>query len=148
MLFWLGRAKEGLAVQDEIREKGGEAIFIACDVSKSGEVDEAVEKVITEYGKIDILFNNAGGGDGDNFPNETDEGCERVLAVNLSGTFYMSRSVWPHMVKSGGGRIVNNSSLAAPDGETHSMKANFDMMQILDGPELAKGHAIETRFRA
>ena len=187
------REKEGVAVRDEIRSKGGEAIFVACDVSKSGAVDEAVGKVIAEYGKINILFNNAGGGDGANFPNETDEGWERVLAVNLSGTFYMSRAVWPHMVSGGGGRIVNNSSLAAqrgfsknmydwvgrapsasyyaakagvdaftrysagiggqhnirvnavrpgqiitplaaPDGENHSMKANFDMMQILDGP--------------
>ena len=63
-----------------------------------------------------ILFNNAGTGTGEDFPNEEDEGWERVVGVNLSGTFYMSRAVWPHMVGAGGGAIVNNSSIAAVIG--------------------------------
>ena len=63
-----------------------------------------------------ILFNNAGTGTGEDFPNEEDEGWERVVGVNLSGTFYMSRAVWPHMVGAGGGAIVNNSSIVAVIG--------------------------------
>ncbi|MCH2507585.1 MAG: SDR family oxidoreductase, partial [Dehalococcoidia bacterium] len=106
------RVDEGTSVQDAINANGGEAKFFSCDVSKSEECVQTIEKVIQEFGRIDILFNNAGSGDGGNFPNETNEGWERVLSVNLSSVFYMSKAVWPHLISAGGGKIVNNSSLA------------------------------------
>ena len=104
-----------------IRDRGGEAKFFACDVSKSEECDQTIEKVVQEFGRIDILFNNAGTGSGENFPDETNEGWERVLSVNLSSVFYMSKAVWPHLIAAGGGKIVNNSSLAAQRGFSKNM---------------------------
>jgi len=115
------RDKEGIAVQNAITSKGGEAIFVPCDVADRKQVDKAVDTVVSAYHRIDILFNNAGGGDRGNFPEETDEGWERVLSVNLSGVFYMCRAVWPHMVRGGGGRIVNMSSVAAQRGFSKKM---------------------------
>ena len=115
------REKEGIDVENAIKSDGGEALFVSCDVGNRQQVDEAVEKIVSAYGGVDILFNNAGGGDRGNFPDETDEGWERVISVNLTGTFYMSRAVWPHMVKGGGGRIVNNSSVAAQRGFSKKM---------------------------
>ena len=115
------REKEGIDVENAIKSDGGEALFVSCDVGNRQQVDDAVGKVVSAYGGLDILFNNAGGGDRGNFPDETDEGWERVISVNLTGTFYMSRAVWPHMVKGGGGRIVNNSSVAAQRGFSKKM---------------------------
>ena len=115
------REKEGGEVEASIKEDGGEALFVRCDVSDRAQVDSAVRKVVDEYGRIDVLFNNAGGGARGNFPEEDDEGWNRVLAVNLTGTFYVCRAVWPHMVEGGGGRIVNMSSVAAVRGFSKPM---------------------------
>ncbi len=115
------RVEQGLKVQEAINSEGGEATFIRCDVSDRNAVDSAVEETVSKYGTVNILFNNAGGGAGENFPNEEDETWDRVIGTNLSGTFYMSRAVWPHMIKAGGGAIVNNSSIAAVIGFSKSM---------------------------
>ena len=115
------RVEQGLKVQETIKSEGGEATFISCDVSDSKAVDSAVKETVSKYGTVNILFNNAGGGVGENFPNEEDEGWDRVIDTNLSGTFYMSRAVWPHMIEAGDGAIVNNSSIAAVIGFSKSM---------------------------
>ncbi len=115
------REKEGHAVESSIRDDGGEALFVRCDVSDSEQVNSAVRTVLDKYGRIDALFNNAGGGDRGNFPNENDDAWDRVLSVNLTGTFYMCRAVWPHMINAGGGRIVNMSSVAAVRGFSKKM---------------------------
>ena len=117
------RAEQGRDVQDAIRDAGGDATFIACDVADSESVDLAVAEAVATYGTIGILFNNAGGGAGENFPNESDETWDRIIRVNLTGTFYMSRAVWSHMVEAGGGAIVNMSSLAATAGFSEKMQA-------------------------
>ena len=115
------REEEGLKVQEAIKSNGGDATFISCDVMDREAVDSAVEKAISTYGTVNVLFNNAGGGTPGNFPDEDDEGWDRVIRVNLSGTFYMSRAVWPHMVEAGGGAIVNMSSIAAVVGFSKNM---------------------------
>lgn len=115
------RVEQGLKVQEAIKSKGGEAKFIRCDVSDSKAVDSAVKEAVSKYGTVDILFNNAGVAVPENFPNEEDEGWNWVIGINLSGTFYMSRAVWPHMIQAGGGAIVNNSSLAAVAGFSKKM---------------------------
>lgn len=110
------REEQGLKVQDVIRGEGGEATFIRCDVMDREAVDAAVDKAVSSYGPVNVLFNNAGFGAPQNFPDEDDESWDTVIGVNLSGTFYMSRAVWPHMVEAGGGAIVNVSSVAAVIG--------------------------------
>ncbi len=115
------REKEGQTVRQAVEDRGGEAIFISCDVSDRQQVDSAVQTVADRWGRIDVLFNNAGGGGPGNFPNEEDDVWKRVLDVNLTGTFYMSRAVWPHMIAGGGGKIVNMSSVAAQRGFSKKM---------------------------
>ena len=115
------REDEGLRAQEAITGEGGEAKFITCDVMDRKSVDAAVEKTVETYGTVNVLFNNAGFGAGQNFPNEDDESWDMVIKVNLSGTFYMSRAVWPHMIEAGGGSIVNMSSIAAVVGFSKNM---------------------------
>ena len=115
------REEQGLKVQEAIRQEGGEATYISCDVMDRKAVDSAVEKAIATFGAINTLFNNAGFGAGQNFPDEDDESWDTVIKVNLNGTFYMSRAVWPHLIEAGGGAIVNMSSIAAVIGFSKNM---------------------------
>ena len=110
------REAEGQAVQQAICATGGEAVFIQCDVSDRRAVEAAVAQTVARYGGLHVLFNNAGGGALDRFPEESEEVWERVLKVNLTGTFLMSQAVWPHFIAAGGGTIINMSSLAAVSG--------------------------------
>ena len=103
------REPEGQKVQDAIRAEGGDATFIACDVGDRKAVDAAVAKTVETYGGVDILFNNAGGGSGQIFPDEDDDNWDRIIRVNLTGTFYMSRAAWPHLVEAGGGAITSTA---------------------------------------
>lgn len=119
------RDDQGKAVEATIREAGGEATFISCDVGDEAAVNAVVEKAAATYGGIDILFNNAGGGGREHFPNESSEEFNRVINTNLNGTLYVSQAVWPHMIKAGGGAVVNMSSVAATRGTSPKMHAKF-----------------------
>lgn len=119
------REEKGREVQAAIRKEGGEATFITCDVGDADSVDAAVAEAARVYGAIHILFNNAGGGGGGSFPNSSTEDWNRVINVNLNGTFYVSRAVWPHLVAAGGGGVVNMSSLAAQRGFSPRMYEEF-----------------------
>ena len=107
------REPEGLKVQEDIRRDGGDATFIRCDVTDSEAVNAAVDETVSTCGGVNVLFNNAGGGFGGLFPDEDDDTFDATIRLNLYGTFYMSRAVWPHLVEAGGGAIVNVSSVAA-----------------------------------
>ncbi len=119
------REEQGRAVEAAIRDAGGAATFIVCDVSDEDSIVAAVDHAAATYGTIDVLFNNAGGGGPGNFPDETRETFERVVNVNLTGTFSMSRAVWPHLVSAGGGAVINMSSLAAQRGFSSRMQDEF-----------------------
>ena len=107
------REPKGLEVQEDIRREGGDATFIRCDVTDSGSVNAAVDETVSTYGGVNVLMNNAGRGFGGIFPDEEDDDFDATVRVNLYGTFYMSRAVWPHLVEAGGGAIINVSSVAA-----------------------------------
>jgi len=119
------REKEGQQAAAAIREEGGDAYFIACDVGDNDMVQKAVEQAAFIHGRIDVLFNNAGGAAGSHFPNEPVEEFIRVIQVNLIGTLLVSQAVWPHLVAAGGGAVVNMSSLAAQLGFSPHMKKKF-----------------------
>ena len=122
----LARQEEkGRAVEAAIRHDGGEATFIGCDVADEAAVAAAVNKAAATYGAINILFNNAGGGSMENFPNESSEEFSRIVRVNLVGTFNMSQAVWPHLIEAGGGAVINMSSLAAQRGMSPVMYEEF-----------------------
>ena len=106
------------AIASEITSRGGTAVAIGGDVSHEGQVDTMVRAGLTCFGRIDVLFNSAGGGsarDGPVTELELDE-FWRTINVDLFGTLLMCRRVIPEMVASGGGSIINLSSLRAMIG--------------------------------
>ena len=107
------RIEKGEIVVDGIRKEGGSAIFVHTDVSKTENVRNLIGKTVSEYGTIDVLFNNAGINnlsEGD--PHNEDEFLfDEVMDVNLKGAFLCTKYVVPHMIKRGGGSIINNSSV-------------------------------------
>lgn len=89
------------------------ALALACDVSRAGEVDAAVGRVVEELGGLDILVNNAGiGASGDVAANDDDEWA-RVLDVNVTGIARVSRAALPHLRRSAHPTIVNTCSAVA-----------------------------------
>lgn len=99
-------------VVSSIEKDGGEAIPIVCDVSKTEDVEKAVEKALNIFGTIEILVNNAGIGIRSSAEDMTDEMWDNVLDVNLKGAFLFSRAVGRHMIDKGqGGRVINMASV-------------------------------------
>jgi NAD(P)-dependent dehydrogenase (short-subunit alcohol dehydrogenase family) len=95
-----------------IEEAGGVAEFFPCDVSKSDDNRALVEHVVERYGRLDFAHNNAGIGVHDLFHETSDEDFDRVIAVNLRGTFLGMKHQIAQMLSQGGGAIVNTSSNA------------------------------------
>jgi NAD(P)-dependent dehydrogenase (short-subunit alcohol dehydrogenase family) len=100
----------GHAVTARLLEQGGHAIFLRTDVRKAQECRRAVDETIKSFGRLDILFNNAGVF----YPQTTlecsEEEWDLQIDINLKGTFLMSKFVLPGMIAQGSGVIVNNSS--------------------------------------
>jgi len=102
--------KRGHSVTDRILHAGGKAIFIRTDVRKAGECRRAVEETLGSFGKLDILFNNAGVFYSHNILDCSEEEWDLQLDVNLKGTFLISKFALPSMIQQGSGVIINNSS--------------------------------------
>jgi NAD(P)-dependent dehydrogenase (short-subunit alcohol dehydrogenase family) len=96
----------------EIESSGGRAIAIGVDVSSRAEVQEMFERTVQQFGRLDIVYNNAGVvEDHDMFHEIADDEFGRVFAVNVTGVFFGIKYAVPHMMKSGGGSIINTSSV-------------------------------------
>jgi NAD(P)-dependent dehydrogenase (short-subunit alcohol dehydrogenase family) len=104
----VGNAKE---TQTLIADKGGHALPLKVDVSNADDVKKMVELVREEFGRIDILVNNAATGVRDNLLKAREEDWDRTIAVDLRGVFLCIKYVSPEMIKTGGGKIVNMASL-------------------------------------
>lgn len=103
-----------------IKGAGGEAIFVHADVSKTEDVERMTRTTVDTYGKLDILFNNAGiCGKAVPLTEVTDEQWDKGISVNLKGAWLGMKYAIPEMLKSGGGVIINTAStagiLATPD---------------------------------
>ncbi|MFN0039355.1 MAG: SDR family NAD(P)-dependent oxidoreductase [Burkholderiales bacterium] len=107
---------EGRKVADAITAAGGEAIFLGLDVSDESQWNEAIRATLKRFAKIDILVNNAGisGAVPDRMSTEY---FDKLMAVNTRGTFLGMKSVIPALQKSGGGAIVNLSSISGIIGQ-------------------------------
>ncbi|MFQ3633414.1 SDR family NAD(P)-dependent oxidoreductase [Roseiflexus sp.] len=106
------RANLGESAASAIRSDGGTATFVAADVSDLVQVAHVVEETLRQYGRIDILFNNAGISYGGQFWEQPVNEWEQVIGINLFGHYYCARTVVPHMLDRGG-VIVNMSSVLA-----------------------------------
>ena len=102
----------GNAAAREIVSAGRTAIFLETDVRISKSVERLVTETINAFGRIDILFNNAGVDVRAGLIHEiTEETWDEIIETNLKGAFLCSKFCIPHMIRSGGGVIVHNSSL-------------------------------------
>lgn len=103
----------GEVVAQEIRDKGGKSLFVHADVSDDAQVAALVERTVTEFGGLDVAYNNAGI-EGTPAPTAdcTPENWRRTLAVNLTGVWSCMRYEIPRMLERGGGAIVNCASVA------------------------------------
>ncbi|MER0443650.1 SDR family NAD(P)-dependent oxidoreductase [Streptomyces sp. Edi4] len=97
-------------VAEEIRGHGGEAVADVHDVSDAAGARASAGAAVERWGRLDVLVNNAGISILRPLGDLTDEECARVLATHAGGTLNMLRAVWPHMVDSRYGRIVNTCS--------------------------------------
>ena len=106
----------GEAVCDQINRSGGAARFVQGQVEDAADAESMVEQTVAAFGRIDILVNNAGiviPGRVDNTPIED---WDRTMAVNVRGTFLLSRLAAQRMLDQGGGVIIHNASVAAMKG--------------------------------
>ncbi len=103
----------GEKTASEIRENGGEAIFVPVDVTDFSSVQEMVAKTKEAYGRIDILVNNAGVLRDHSLVKMTHEEFDFVINVNLKGVFNCTKAVVPVMIEQGSGVILNASSVVA-----------------------------------
>ncbi|OBZ12340.1 MULTISPECIES: SDR family oxidoreductase [Bacillales] len=98
----------------------GKHSYFQMDVTDNEQVKQTVEAVIAKYGKIDVLLNNAGYGQFEYFMSMNVESFEQMMDTNYMGIVRCTKAVIPHMVKQGGGQIVNIASLAGKIGTAKS----------------------------
>lgn len=101
---------EGKEVVKQIKEKEGSAEFYLCDVTSDSDCKKTVDTIYKKFGKIDILFNNAGVIRRKSIVDLEEKDWNLTIDVNLKSIYLLSRYVIPIMIKSGGGSIINNGS--------------------------------------
>jgi len=151
------------AAKNEIRKRREEIIAFTCDITKSADVKAAIYQVQKTFGRIDILVNNAGIIRRGTIETVTEEDWDRVIEVNLKGTFNCCKAVAGIMKQQGYGKIVNLSSIAGKMGDITSApgygpsKAGVDALTKTLARQLApyginvnavSPHAIETEMSA
>jgi 3-oxoacyl-[acyl-carrier protein] reductase len=150
-------------LKKEMGKEKKQLMVIPCDITKSGEVEENVDLVRREFGRIDILVNNAGIIRRGTIETVSEEDWDRVIEVNLKGTFNCCKAVAGIMKQQGYGKIVNVSSIAGKMGDITSApgygpsKAGIDALTKTLARQLAQygvnvngvaPHAIETEMSA
>jgi NAD(P)-dependent dehydrogenase (short-subunit alcohol dehydrogenase family) len=106
-----GRNSErGEEVAGSIVQDGGEAMFIRSDVRLAADCRQAVEQTLDRYGRIDILFNNAGVFHPKTVPECTEQEWDETIDSSLKGAFLMSKYALPSMIERGSGSIIHTSS--------------------------------------
>jgi NAD(P)-dependent dehydrogenase (short-subunit alcohol dehydrogenase family) len=101
------------ALVTELQKEGARALSIAADVTARTDVEAMVDQVVGEFGRLDVLVNNAGVNRDAMSHKMTEEQWDQVLAVNLKGTFLCAQAVLAVMRERGWGRVINTSSVAS-----------------------------------
>lgn len=103
-------AKRGEQVVQEIVANGGDAMFVRSDVCLADDCRNAVDRTLERFGKIDVLFNNAGVFHPKTIPDCTEEEWDETIDSSLKGAFLMSKYALPSMIERGSGSIIHTSS--------------------------------------
>jgi acetoacetyl-CoA reductase/3-oxoacyl-[acyl-carrier protein] reductase len=109
-------AERAQALLTELEEHGVEASLHQGNVGSAEDCRRTVGEVLEEHGRLDVLVNNAGITSDKTVAKMSDEDWYKVIAVNLSGAFFMSQAALPHMIERGSGRIINISSIIGEIG--------------------------------
>ena len=118
----IGRTlKPLLDISTDLAEKGYKSLAVRADISKSQEVQSAIKTVVDQFGKIDVLVNNAGTTWRSPITAFDEEQYDRVVNVNMKGTFLCLKYVGIEMLKRGGGSIINVGSSAGQNGMANSI---------------------------
>jgi NAD(P)-dependent dehydrogenase (short-subunit alcohol dehydrogenase family) len=107
-----------------VTKAGGEAVSIGGDVTLKADAEAMVKMAVQTYGRLDILFNNAGIWRGGTILDISEDDWDRTMAVNVKGIYLVSRSAVQQMMRQGGGSIVNAASVAALRGSPMSAAYN------------------------
>ena len=100
----------------ELKDKGAESLILKADVSNTEEVENVVKQAIEKFGKIDVLVNNAGITKDNLLMRMSEEEFDKVLEINLKGTFIVTKAVTKYMMKKRQGAIINLSSVVGVAG--------------------------------
>jgi len=128
------------AVAREITERGGTAIAIGVDVGDAGQVEAFIERVVAEFGRLDVMFANAGIAHAAPFLEHPEAQWHRVLRVNLTGVFLCCQAAARQMVKQGGGRIITTASINGFRGVENLVGYNVTKAGVV---ELTRTMAVE-----
>ena len=118
------RAVRAEQTAELVRQAGGTAVAFPCDVRDGEQVEQAIAAVAERFGRIDVLFNNAGTTRPGDVVSVSIEDWDMVLDVNLRGTFLVSRAVLPHMLALGGGAVINMGSVDGLAGDARMAPYN------------------------
>ena len=102
--------EEGRNLVEQISETGGRAIFLLLDVTSGSQWDSAIAATVREFGKLDVVVNNAGISARGTVEDTTVEAWDRVMDVNAKGVFLGTKAAIPELRRAGGGSIINISS--------------------------------------
>ena len=102
--------EDGRALEEEIGENGGQALFLPLDVTSGDQWQASIAATVARFGRLDVLVNNAGVRGAGLVENISEEEWDRVLDINAKGTFLGTRAALPAMRQNGGGSIINISS--------------------------------------
>jgi 3-oxoacyl-[acyl-carrier protein] reductase len=102
-------------VAEGIREDGGSALAVECDVTDRDAVDALVEATVEEFGGLDVLVNNAGASFVAGFDDISPNGFQTIVDVNLTGTYHCTHAAAEHL-QDGGGSVINIASVAGQEG--------------------------------
>ncbi len=101
---------EGIKAVEKIKKSGGKSKFLFCDVSTDSDCKKTIQAIHKEFGRIDVLFNNAGVMRRKNIVNLEEKDWDLMINVNLKSVYLLSRYVIPIMIEGKGGSIINNGS--------------------------------------
>lgn len=137
-----GRRKKKL--DEVVKESGGEIVAIQGDVSNEKDVKATVREFIKRFGRIDILFNNAGVLETGTAVTTSVKSWDKMIDINVKGMFLMTKHVLPHMQKQGGGVIINNGSVLSHIGCQNAIAYNTTKGAVIQfSRSLAVDHAKE-----
>jgi len=113
--------EHGKQTVDDIKAKGGDATFIACDVADPKACKNLIDETVKVYGRLDAACNNAGiGGEANPIADYSIDNFDKIIAINLSSVFYCMKYEIPAMLKNGGGAIINMASILGQVGFANS----------------------------